>query len=146
MDEPVEVREEHVAAGRQVGPGVPGTPYAAGGNSVYAGRTAVVPVGYRARQLIWLIVGVVNAILALRFIFLAAGANDEGFASFIYGVGAALAAPFRGIFGTSSAGNGHPLEWADLVAIVVYTLAAWVVAKLVMISMVREDRGVPAAY
>ena len=146
MDEPVEVREEHVAAGRRVGPGAPGTPYASGTPSLYAGRAAIVPVGYRARQLIWLIVGVVDAVLALRFIFLGAGANDTGFASFVYAVGGALAAPFRGIFGSGSAGNGHPLEWADIVAIVIYTLAAWVVAKLVMISKVREDRGVPAAY
>jgi hypothetical protein len=72
-------------------------------------------------------------------------AEDAGFAAFIHTAGAALAAPFRGILGTSSAGNGHPLEWADLVAIAIYTLAAWVVAKVVMISKVREDGSVPAA-
>jgi hypothetical protein len=146
MDEPVEVRDEQYVAGHTVaGAGTPaGGPVA--GRSVYASRTAVVPVGYRARQIIWLFAGIVNAILALRFIFLAAGAGDSGFASFIYNAGAALAAPFRGIFGTSSAGNGRPLEWADLVAIVVYSLAAWIAAKIVMISSVREDRGVPAPY
>jgi hypothetical protein len=145
MDEPVEVRDEQYAAGHTVGPGTPaGGPVA--GRTMYASRTAVVPVGYRARQIVWLAAGVVNAILALRFIFLAAGAGDSGFASFIYGAGSALVAPFRGIFGNSSAGNGRPLEWADLVAIVVYTLAAWIVAKIVMISAVREDRGVPAPY
>jgi hypothetical protein len=144
MDEPVEVRDEQYVAGRGTVPAA-GAPVA-GGRGVYAGRTAVVPVGYRARQIIWLVVGIVNAILALRFIFLAAGAEDSGFAAFIYTAGSALAAPFRGIFGTSSAGNGHPLEWADLVAIAIYTLAAWVVAKIVMISKVREDGSVPAAY
>jgi hypothetical protein len=133
MDEPVEVRDEQYVAGR----GAMGAPV--------GGRTAVVPVGYRARQIIWLAVGIVNAILALRFIFLAAGAGDSGFASFIHTVGSALAAPFRGIFANTTS-NGHPLEWADLVAIAVYTLAAWVAAKIVMISKVREDRGVPAAY
>ena len=129
MDEPVEVRDEQYAAGR-------GT----------VARTAVVPLGYRARRLIWLFAGIVNAILALRFIFLGAGAQDSGFAGFIYAAGYALAAPFRGIVRTTSAGNGHPLEWADLVAVAIYTLAAWIVARIVMISMVREDRGIPAAY
>jgi len=143
MDEPVEVRDEQYVAGRGAMPPA-GAPVA--GRSVSAGRTAVVPVGYRARQLVWLCAGIVNAILALRFIFLGAGAGDSGFASFIYTAGSALAAPFRGIIGTTSAGNGHPLEWADLVAIAVYTLAAWIVAKIVMISAVREDGGVPAAY
>jgi hypothetical protein len=142
MDEPVEVRDEQYVAGR--GAVAPGAPVA--GSGVYAGRTAVVPFGYRARQLVWLCAGIVNAILALRFIFLAAGAGDSGFASFIYATGSALVAPFRGIIGTSSAGNGHPLEWADLVAIAVYTLAAWVVAKIVMIASVHDDGRVPAAY
>jgi len=144
MDEPVEVRDEQYVAGRGTAVGPAGAPVA--GRSVYAGRTAVVPVGYRARQIVWLAVGIVNAILALRFIFLGAGANDSGFAGFIYAAGSALAAPFRGIIGTTSAGSGHPLEWADLVAIAIYTLAAWVVAKIVMISRVREDGSVPAAY
>ncbi len=144
MDEPVEVRDEEYVAGHGV---VAPTGAPVAGRSVYAGRTAVVPVGYRARQIIWLCLGIVVAIIAMRFIFLGAGAsNDNGFAGFIYAAGSALVAPFRGIVGTSSAGNGHPLEWADLVAIIVYTLAAWVVAKIVMISMVREGRGVPAAY
>jgi len=143
MDEPVEVRDQQVVAGRGApgGPNPPGT-----GRTVYAGRTAVVPVGYRGRQLVWLAAGIVNAILALRFIFLGAGAADSGFAGFVDAAGSALAAPFRGIIRTTSAGAGHPLEWADLVAIAIYTLAAWVVAKLVMISAVREDRGVPATY
>jgi hypothetical protein len=143
MDEPVEVRDEQYVAGRGGVVGPTGAPVA--GRSVYAGRTAVVPVGYRARQIVWLAAGIVNAILALRFIFLAAGAGDSGFASFIYGAGGALNAPFRGMFASNTA-NGHPLEWADLIAIAVYTLAAWVVAKIVMISKVREDGGVPAAY
>jgi hypothetical protein len=148
MDEPVEVRDEQYVAGRgaAVTPGAAPVAPVASGHSVYASRTSVVPVGYRARQIVWLCAGIVNAILALRFIFLAAGAEDSGFAGFIYAAGSALAAPFRGIIGTSSAGNGHPLEWADLVAIAIYTLAAWIVAKIVMISAVREDRGVPAAY
>ncbi|HXA28491.1 MAG TPA: hypothetical protein VN193_07055 [Candidatus Angelobacter sp.] len=140
MDEPVEVRDEQYVAGRGTAPVAAGAPVA--GRSYSASRTAVVPVGYRARQLIWLFAGIVNAILALRFIFLGAGAQDSGFAGFIYAAGSALSAPFRGIFGTSSVGNGHPLEWADLVAIAIYTLAAWIVAKLVMISLVREDRAV----
>jgi hypothetical protein len=143
MDEPVEVRDEQYVAER--GAMAPGAPVA-GRRGMYAGRTAVVPVGYRARQIVWLCAGIVNAILALRFIFLAAGAGDSGFASFIYAAGSALAAPFRGIIGNSTAGNGHPLEWADLVAIAVYTLAAWIVAKIVMIASVHEDGTAPAAY
>lgn len=144
MDEPVEVRDEQYVAGRGAAVPPAGAPVA--GRSAYMGRTAVVPIGYRARQIVWLCLGIVNAILALRFIFLAAGAGDSGFSGFIYAAGSALAAPFRGIIGTTTAGNGHPLEWADLVAIAVYSVAAWIVAKIVMISMVRGDGSVPAAY
>lgn len=146
--DPVEVREERVATGGAPGyaapPGTvaPGTAPAAGA-SYY--RSGVYPVGYRAVQLIWLIVGVVNAILALDFIFRAAGAHDTGFVSFIEGIGAALAAPFDGIFNNVVANGRYMLRWSDLVAIAIYSLIAWGVTKLVRI-IATSDRGTPAAY
>ncbi len=100
---------------------------------MYSSRVGVYPVGYRTIQLIWLIAGVVDIILALDFIFRAANANNTGFAHYIYRLGGWLAAPFNGIF-NNTATNGTVLRWGDVLAIAVYTVAAWIVTKLVRIS------------
>ncbi|PZR82330.1 MAG: hypothetical protein DLM65_04050 [Candidatus Aeolococcus gillhamiae] len=105
----------------------------AAGTSVYSSRVGVYPIGYRAIQLIWLIAAVVDIILALNFIFRAANANNTGFAHYIRRLGGWLAAPFNGIF-NNTATNGTVLRWSDVLAIAVYTVAAWIVTKLVRIS------------
>lgn len=133
--DPIDVREERVAAGQTAPP----APYAPGtavpATSVAARRTTVVPVGYRVNQLVWLILVVVNLILALDFVFRAAGANhSSGFVHYVYRIGGWLAAPFEGIFGNGTANHGTSvLRWADVLAIVIYTVAAWIVTRLVRI-------------
>ncbi len=92
------------------------------------------PAGYRSTQLVWLAAGVVDVILALDFIFKAAGANAVGFVQFIANVAGALAAPFAGIFSTRLGASGHYWDWADLVAIVVYSVAAWILATAIRIA------------
>ncbi len=158
--DPIEVREERVAtnaggvplvpaetvpaaapvAAAPVSPPLTATPVAAApvapasGTSVYSSRVGVYPVGYRTIQLIWLIAAVVDIILALDFIFWAAKANNTGFAHYIYRLGGWLAAPFDGIFNTTRTASGSVIRWSDVLAIVIYTVAAWIVAKLVRIS------------
>jgi hypothetical protein len=99
--------------------------------SVWSGRSPGVEV-------VWLIAGIVIAFLALDFIFHAAGANDVGFASFVFGVGKALAAPFAGIFTTAYAARGNLIVWADVLAMVIYALAAAVVVKVVTLIGARS--------
>jgi hypothetical protein len=103
--------------------------------SVWSGRSPGVEV-------VWLIAGIVIALLALDFIFHAAGANDVGFASFIFGVGKALAAPFAGIFATAYAARGNLIVWADILAIVIYGLAAGIVVKVVSLISGRNANAV----
>ncbi|MFN2451303.1 MAG: hypothetical protein ABR541_03005 [Candidatus Dormibacteria bacterium] len=137
--DPIEVREERVAPG---GPAagtpvaaapVAAAPVAAGG--VTSSRVGVYPVAYRAVNLVWLVVGIIIAILAFDFFFRLAAANDVGFASFIYGVGGVLAAPFDGIFGISTAvGTRSVIRWSDLLAMVVYALIGALIVKVVRIA------------
>ena len=122
-----------VAAAPVAAAPVAAAPVAATG--VYTSRTGVYPVGYRTIQTVWLIVGIINIVLALDFIFRAAGANDTGFANLIYRAGRRLAAPFDGIFNTTAVANGNSVfRWADLLAIAVYTVAAWIVTKIIRIA------------
>ncbi len=98
----------------------------------FAGRVA-------GSEIVWLIAGVVLSLLAMDFIFHAAGANNVGFAAFVFAFGAFFAAPFAGIFTTSYATPHNSLVWADLLAMIIYALLAVVVAKVVTIMAERRD-------
>lgn len=130
--DPIEVREERVATGA---PGAAAPVAAAPGAQPGVSRVGVYPVAYRAVNLVWLVVGIIIAILAFDFFFRLAAANDVGFASFIYGVGGVLAAPFDGIFGISTAvGTRSVIRWSDLLAMVVYALIGALIVKVVRIT------------
>jgi YggT family protein len=89
-------------------------------------------------EFVWLIAGIVIAFLALDFVFHATGANDVGFAAFVFSVGKVLAAPFAGIFTTTYAAHGNLVIWADVLAMVIYALVALVIAKVVTMAMARN--------
>jgi hypothetical protein len=90
-------------------------------------------------EFVWLIAGVVLTFLGLDFILRASGANSVGFAAFVFSVGKFLAAPFAGIFKTTTAAvHGNVLVWADVIAMVVYALVAVVTVKLVAMASARR--------
>ena len=91
-------------------------------------------------QGIWLLFGIVEGLLAIRFILKLLGANETaGFASFIYAVTWPFIAPFNNLFGNPGNG-GSVLELNTLVAIVVYMLLAWLVVKVVWL-LAGESRS-----
>jgi cation transport ATPase len=96
--------------------------------------------GVIAARVVWLIAGVILTLLAIRFVFIMLGANpNSGFVNFIYSVSHPFAAPFFGIFGyTQSLGNAK-VEWTTLVAMAVYALIAWGIARLLTIRHPRTD-------
>lgn len=87
-------------------------------------------VVFRLYQIIWYILGIVEVLLAFRFVLKLLGASTaSGFVTFMYNVSRPLAAPFYGIFGVNVAGVSV-FEWTTLVAMVVYALIAWGLVKL----------------
>jgi uncharacterized protein YggT (Ycf19 family) len=94
----------------------------------YAGRRGA---SAKLVQLVWLVFGVVEALIVIRFALKLLGANPNAdFARLVDGVTAPLLAPFVGLFGTPRLG-GSVFESHALVALVVYLLLAWVLARLV---------------
>jgi uncharacterized protein YggT (Ycf19 family) len=93
---------------------------------VYAKKKVI----FRAYQVIWYILGLVEALLAFRFILKALGANTgSGFTNFIYILSDPFALPFRGIFPTSVA-QTNAIEWSTIVACIVYLIAAFGIVQL----------------
>jgi hypothetical protein len=96
--------------------------------------------GYRAVQLVYLVFGLIEALIAIRFVLKALGANPSaGFAEFIYGLTGPLVAPFYGLFGNPAA-QGSVLEVHSIVALIVYALLAWLIVRLTWI-LVGESRS-----
>ncbi|MEX1112591.1 MAG: YggT family protein [Candidatus Andersenbacteria bacterium] len=97
---------------------------------VYRQKRAI----FRAYQVIWYILGVLEVLLAFRFLLRLFGANPaSGFVSFIYGVSAPFIAPFRAIFPTP-AFDQSVLEWSTLIAMVVYAVVAYGIIHLLQIG------------
>jgi uncharacterized protein YggT (Ycf19 family) len=86
---------------------------------------------YRGTQAVWYILGIIEALLAFRFIFKLLGANPgAGFTSFIYNVTYPFAQPFRYVFNNSSVVDGSVFEWTTLLAMAVYWIIALAIIKL----------------
>ena len=105
----------------------------------YAPRRGLV---YKLVQAVYLIFGIIEGLIAIRFILRALGANPgNSFAAFIYGVTAPLIAPFVGLFGTPQY-QGGVLELHSIVAILIYALLAWVIAKVLWLLLGETRSGV----
>ncbi len=107
---------------------------AGGGESVprrSKGSPGTLSYSYRLRELVWLAAVGVDAFLTLDFLFRAIAAPSDGFVLIVLRVGNALASPFSGLFRGTSAAIGRTSFWSALIAVVIYSLAAWVVTRLI---------------
>lgn len=97
-----------------------------------------------AGYFIYFIFGLLDVLLAFRFVFKLLGANPStGFVDFIYNLSAVFVTPFAGIFNTSLA-KGDVItsifEPATLVAIIVYGILAWGIVSLInVISRQKQN-------
>lgn len=91
----------------------------------------------KVRQIIYFILGLIEAILGFRFIFMLLGANpDNSFVSFIYSISDVLVAPFFNIFRTVIREGIEVVsvfEPATLIAMLVYIFIAWGIVRLIEI-------------
>lgn len=89
---------------------------------------------YRGTQIVWYILGIIEVLLAFRFVLKLIGANsDAGFTSFIYGATYIFAAPFLNVLGITQAA-GSIFEWTTLLAMLVYWVLAVGIIKLLLIG------------
>jgi hypothetical protein len=89
---------------------------------------------YRGTQIVWYILGILEALLAFRFVLKLLAANSTaGFTSFVYNVSHPFAAPFLNVFGKTQI-QRNVLEWTTLLAMIVYWLLALSIIKLFLMS------------
>ena len=134
---------------------IPVTAPAPGNWAVSRNRTEAVvdPAADRAalvgwiNGVVWLVAGVLDALIAIRFVLLLVGADAAvGFAKLIYGITAPFVAPFLGLFGRATSYDGAAqagtVQFEALVAIVVWTLIAWMIVKVAQLMLgTNRNRG-----
>lgn len=99
---------------------------------------------FKATQLVWLLFGVLEAMIALRIGLKLIGANAASpIAIFIYGFTDLFLWPFTGLTGTPAAG-GMVLEVTSVIAMLVYALVAWVLERIIWVIFYRPRGPVVA--
>lgn len=90
-----------------------------------------------ARVVYW-VFGVIEALLALRFIFGLFGANTGApFVRIVYGITDVFMVSFTAVFNTQRL-EGATFEWSVLLAMVIYALIAWGIVALIRAVSPRE--------
>ena len=92
---------------------------------------------FKATQVVWLLLSILEALLALRFVLKLIGANPASpFAAALYGFTNLFLFPFAGLTGTPAAG-GMVLEFSTLIAMLVYGLIAWAIERIIFVIFYR---------
>ena len=99
---------------------------------------------FKATQLIWLLFGILEALIALRIGLMLIGANPNSpIVALIYGFTYLFLFPFEGLVGSPAAGN-MVLELSSLFAMLIYGLIAWAVERVVWLVFYRPRGPVVA--
>lgn len=85
---------------------------------------------FKATQVIWLVLGLIEAVIFLRIVFKAIAVNSANpFATLLYKVSGFFVAPFASL--TSSA------ALSSIIAMIVYLLIAWGLERIVYVAFYR---------
>lgn len=99
---------------------------------------------FKATQLIWLLFGILEALIVIRIGLKLIGANPESpIVALIYGFTGLFLFPFTGLIESPSAGN-MVLELSSLFALLIYALIAWAVERVVWLIFYRPRGPVVA--
>lgn len=100
----------------------------------------------KVTQLIWLLAGILEALIALRVALKLIAANPASpFAGLVYSITDLFLWPFFGLTVTPSAG-GMVLEIPAIIAMFVYALAAWIVIRLLWLFFYNTPTKTVTTY
>jgi hypothetical protein len=99
---------------------------------------------FKATQLIWLLLGILEGLIALRIGLMLIGANpNSSIVALIYGFTGLFLFPFTGLIASPTVDN-MVLELSSLFAMLIYALVAWVVERVVWLAFYRPRGPVVA--
>lgn len=96
----------------------------------------------KATQLIWLLLGILEVLLALRILLKLIGANPSSpIAAWIYAFTDIFLVPFAGLTPTPSAG-GMVLEISTIFAMFIFALIGWAIERVIWLLFYRPRNKV----
>jgi hypothetical protein len=99
---------------------------------------------FKATQLIWLLFGILEALIALRIGLKLIGANpDSPIVALIYGFTYLFLFPFEGLIGSPTTGR-MVLELSSMFAMLIYGLIAWAMERTVWLIFYRPRSPIVA--
>jgi len=100
---------------------------------------------FKATQFVWLLFGILEALIALRIGLKLIGANpDSPIVALIYGVTYLFLFPFEGLIASPTAGSSMVLELSSMFAMLIYGLIAWAVERTIWLIFYRPRGSVVA--
>ncbi len=91
----------------------------------------------KATQIIWLLLGLLEAAIALRVVFKLIAVNAANpFAKLLYGLTHLFVGPFTSLV-RNPASSGMVLEITSIIAMLVYLLIAWGIERIVNVAFYR---------
>jgi uncharacterized protein YggT (Ycf19 family) len=99
----------------------------------------------RTARIIYFVMGVLEVLLALRFLFRVINAETtNGLVNFVYNFTAPFVAPFNGIFNDQSLQRGSLIEISTLLAMVLYSILTYGIIQLLYLLFTpgRSSRSV----
>ena len=98
-----------------------------------------VQLGSLAARIVWYVAGILLVLLGFRFVLALMGANpSNAFANFIYDASHPFVAPFFSLFGYNLRYGVSRFETYTLVAMLVYAVIAWGLARLLTLKRDAE--------
>ncbi len=92
---------------------------------------------FKVTQVIWLLLGLLEVVIALRVIFKLIAVNGANpFAALLYNVTNLFVAPFASLVSAPASG-GMVLEISSIIAMIVYLLIAWGLERIVYVLFYR---------
>jgi hypothetical protein len=93
---------------------------------------------FKATQVLWLLLGLLEGLIGLRIIFKMIGVNAaNGFAYLLYSLTDLFLFPFNNLVGNPSAGN-MVFEVTSVIAMIVYLLIGWALVRIVYVAFYRS--------
>ncbi|HLZ10292.1 MAG TPA: hypothetical protein VKT80_17015 [Chloroflexota bacterium] len=100
----------------------------------------------KASQVVQLVIGVIEGVIALRVVLKLIAANPQNaFANLVYGVSGIFVDPFYTLTASPRAG-GVVLEIPSLIAMIVYALVGWAIVKIIYIVLAPSRSRSQSTY
>jgi hypothetical protein len=97
---------------------------------------------YWVTGIVYFVLGVLEVILSLRFVFRLLGANQgSAFVAALYNISHVFVGPFDGIFNDQAIGSSSVFEVSTLVAMLIYALIFWGLVSLARVLLAPTYGG-----